>query len=118
LGTEEAVAALLERCVVEGSAQAPDPVIEKAMEEAGAVLDVDLNAICPHCEAAQTARFDMQSYLFRALGYERLFLLNEVHRIASAYGWAYNEILELRREDRRRFARLIESERTSRRRTS
>jgi hypothetical protein len=117
LGAEEAVATLLEQCVIEGSASAPDPVIEKAMAEAGATLDVDLDAICPHCEAAQTLRFDMQSYLFRALGYERLFLLDEVHRIASAYGWAYNEIMELRRDDRRRFARLIESERGLRRRT-
>jgi hypothetical protein len=64
----------------------------------------------------QTVRFDIQSYLFRALGYERQFLNYEAHYIAKAYGWAYEEILGLRREDRRAFVRLIQSDRPARRR--
>ena len=116
IGTDEAVAALLARCVVEGDPLRDADTIEDAMAQAGALLDVDLDAVCPHCDAAQTVRFDMQSYLFRTLAHEKRFLLHEVHRIATAYGWAYDETMRLPREDRRRFVQLIEAERVARRR--
>jgi hypothetical protein len=114
--TDQAVAILLQRCVVEGDPLLKPDSIEQAMEQTGAVLDLDLDAVCPHCNASQTVRFDMQSYLFRALGYERQFLIYEVHRIATTYGWAYDDTLSLPREDRRKFVQLIESERSTRRR--
>ncbi|HEV8486721.1 MAG TPA: hypothetical protein VGV87_24460, partial [Blastocatellia bacterium] len=78
------------------------------------LLDLDLDAVCPHCGARQTVRFDIQSYLFRALGYERQFLNHEVHCIARSYGWSYEEILSLSREDRRTFVGLIQSDRQAR----
>jgi hypothetical protein len=118
IGTADAVAALLERCVVEGDPLRDTEAIEDAMEQAGALLDLDLAAVCPHCDGEQTVRFDMQSYLFRTLGYEKRFLLHEVHRIATAYGWAYDETMRLPREDRRRFVQLIEAERVMRRRAT
>jgi hypothetical protein len=55
-------------------------------------------------------------YLLRALAYEKQFLIHEVHRIALAYGWGYDEILSLTREDRRGFVRLIETDFAARRR--
>jgi hypothetical protein len=117
LGTDAAIAALVSRCVLDNdSAEALDSV-EKSMEQAGPILSVDLDAACPHCGATQIVRFDMQSYLFRALGHEKQFLLYEVHRIATAYGWTCEETLDLTREERRKFVQLIESERGARRRT-
>jgi hypothetical protein len=113
---DDAVATLLRHCVVEGEPSDDLQSLEEAMEQVGAVLDLDLDAACPHCGTRQTVRFDIQSYLFRALGYERRFLNYEVHRIARAYGWAYEEILSLKREDRRAFVRLIESDRPAQRR--
>jgi hypothetical protein len=115
MGTDEALAALLSRCVVEGE-PVDTAAIESAMDDVGATLDLDLDAACPHCAMRQTVRFDIQSYLFRALGYERQFLNCEAHYIAKAYGWTYEEILGLRREDRRAFVRLIQSDRPARRR--
>jgi hypothetical protein len=111
-----AVAALLRRCLVEGEPIEDMQTLEKTMEQVGALIDLDLDAACPHCGAGQNVRFDIQSYLFRALGYERQFLNYEVHCIALAYGWAYEEILGLNREDRRTFVRLIQSDRPARRR--
>ena len=86
------------------------------MEQVGPLLDMDLDASCPHCGISQRVRFDIQSYLFRALGYERQFLIYEVHCIARAYGWGYQEILNLTREDRRTFVGLIKSARPAPRR--
>jgi hypothetical protein len=115
---DEAVARLLERCVVDGNPHLSPEVIERAMEQIGALLDLDLDASCPHCGAVQAVRFDMPSYLFHALGYEKQFLIYEVHRISTTYGWAYSDTLSLPREDRRKFVRLIESERSTRRRST
>lgn len=116
LDADAAIAALRARCVVDGDPSDIPQDLETSMERVGPTLDRDLDAVCPHCGATQAVRFDIQSYLFRALGYERHFLLYEIHRIATAYGWTYEETLGLTREDRRKLVRLIESDRVPRRR--
>lgn len=116
LDPEKAVAALLVHCVVEGDPREDPDLIQAAMDKVGAVLDLDLDAACPKCGISQAVRFDIQTYLLRALAYEKRFLIHEVHRIAMAYGWEYGEILWLTREDRRAFVRLIEADRKSLRR--
>lgn len=116
LDPEDALAALLDHCVVEGDPKENPELVQAAMDAVGAVLDLDLDAPCPKCGASQTVRFDVQTHLLRALAQEKRFLNHEVHRIAMTYGWGYGEILRLTREDRRAFARLIESDRTPRRR--
>jgi hypothetical protein len=109
LDPEHAVAILLRRCVLEDAPALDLQRLEQAMDEAGALLDLDLDAICPECETAQTVRFDIQAYLVLALRSEKQFLDYEIHTIASAYGWGYQEILSLKREDRRTFVRLIQA---------
>jgi hypothetical protein len=121
LDPDDAVATLLRQCMVEGEPMEDPPMedqqtIETTMDQVGALLDLDLDAACPHCRARQSFRFDIQAYLFRALGYERQFLNYEVHCIAMAYGWDYEKILGLNREDRRTFVRLIQSDRPAQRR--
>lgn len=116
LEAEKAAAALLERCMVEGDSRESPEIIQIAMDEVGAILDLDLETTCPHCRALQSVRFDIQTYLLRALAYEKRFLHHEVHLIAMAYGWGYEEILNLTREDRRTFVRLIEADYVARRR--
>jgi hypothetical protein len=69
-----------------------------------------LVAACPECENVQTVQFDIQSYLLGALTGERSRLLAEVHRIARAYSWSLDEILALKRSDRRRLVELIEND--------
>jgi hypothetical protein len=115
LEAEKAAAVLLERCVVEGDPLESPEIIQSAMDEVGAVLDLDLEATCPKCGALQSVRFDIQTYLLRAFAYEKRFLNHEVHLIAMAYGWGHAEILNLPREDRRAFVRLIEADYVARR---
>jgi hypothetical protein len=107
LDAKQAATALLERCLVEGDPAQDPQMIQMAMDEAGPLLDLDIQAACPHCGASESVRFDIQTYLLAALAYEKRFLHHEVHFIAMAYGWRYEEILNLTREDRRAFVRLI-----------
>jgi hypothetical protein len=114
LEPERAVAILLERCVVEGDANADRERIEAAMAAVGPTLDLDLDATCPECELAQPVRFAMHLHLLALLAAERVWLAHEVHAIATAYGWSLQEILALTREDRHAYVRLIEADRGSR----
>ena len=66
---------------------------------------------CPQCGAPQKVHFDMQRYLLHTLNDERGFLHREVHIIATTYGWSRAEILDLPREDRRVYVRLIIADR-------
>jgi len=116
LERDDAVAGLIRQCIVEGEPTEHSLTLQSAMDQVGPLLDLDLDASCPRCGMRQTVRFDIQSYLFRSLAYERQFLNYEVHCIAMAYGWGHQEILSLTREDRRTFARLIQSARPTRRR--
>jgi hypothetical protein len=118
LDPDDAVAVLLNLCAVGGEPAHDPQVLEAAMEEVGVLLDTDLDAACPQCGTRQTVRFDIQTYLFRSLSYERRYLNYEVHCIATAYDWTYQEILGLTREDRRDFVRLIQSDRSARRRAA
>jgi len=116
LAPDDAVAGLITQCIVEGEPVEDSLTLQTAMDQVGPLLDLDLEAGCPRCGQRQTVRFDIQSYLFRSLAYERQFLNYEVHSIAMAYGWAHQEILSLTREDRRTFVSLIQSARPARRR--
>jgi hypothetical protein len=116
LQTDAAVGALFERCMVAGDPMDNPQLLQKAMDEVGPVLDLDLDAACPKCGASESVRFDIQTYLLRMLAYEKRFLVREIHLIAVAYGWGYGEILSLTREDRRAFVGLIQAEREGRRR--
>lgn len=110
LEAEPAITALLERCVVEGDPGADPETLQAAMDEVGPILDVDFEVTCPECGTGQGVRFDIQTYLLRALAHEKLFLTREVHRIATVYGWGLQEILNLPRDDRRTYVRLIEAD--------
>jgi len=107
---------LLELCVVEGDLANDSQLLQAAMMEVGVTVDFDLDVICPECGSSQTVQFNIQDYLLRVLGYEKRFLHREIHHIALAYGWGYEEILNLTRDDRRTFTRLIGMQFTARQR--
>lgn len=102
--------ALLRAVVVAGAATGREEAIEAAMEALGPTLDVELDSVCPHCASHQRPRFAIAAFLERRLTGERRFLVREMHRIARAYGWSYETILGIPRNDRQAFVRLIEGE--------
>ena len=100
---------LLARLVIDGTAE--PAVVETFLDCNAPVLSLDIDAACPHCEAAAQVRFDLANYLLKRLLSERAFLVRETHLLASRYHWSYAEIMALPREDRRAYAGLIEAER-------
>ncbi len=110
LSEQQAGHLLLERCLLEGDAQANASNIQAAMQQIAPVFETDLQANCPECNHEQYIRFDMQSYLLNALLLEKKQLPTEVHRLAVTYGWSQQEILELPRTLRQRYVSLIIAE--------
>lgn len=108
LPPEEQEAFLLNRCLLEGTAGSD--ALQAAMAAAAPVLDLDLSAPCPACEAVQPVHFDIQYYLLASLQREQPRLAREVHRLALAYGWSLPEILALPRTMRRHYVSLVEAE--------
>ena len=104
---------LLARLVVSGDPSVDPDMVVDFLERAAPVLTLDLSANCPHCGREQIARFDLTRYFARRLVGERSFLLREAHLIAAHYGWSYQEIMLLSRDERRAYAGLIETERAS-----
>ena len=109
-GAGTAARALLDAVVIAGDAAGREAELEVAMAALGPVLDVDLDATCPHCANGQRPRFSIGPFLEQQLANERRFVLREVHRLARAYGWSCASILELPRADRHAFALFIEGE--------
>lgn len=113
ISPEEAENELLRRCALEGDPTGDTESLQRTMKDLAPLLDLDLEARCPECNTQQMVHFDIQHYLFSALIQEQKQLALEVHRLAKAYGWSLNEILQLPRSSRRTYVALVESERDS-----
>jgi hypothetical protein len=107
---------LLRRCLIEGAASPGDAAVMAAMEAAGPLVDIELDAACPECAAVQQVHFDLQHYLLTAIMQESRQRVGEIHLLAAAYGWNLDEILGLTRKRRQAFAAEIERDRPPRRR--
>ncbi|MDI6104113.1 hypothetical protein QLQ12_36530 [Actinoplanes sp. NEAU-A12] len=110
LAADDAEQALLARCLISGDPAVDGPLVEAAMEETGAGIDMDLAATCPECGHHAAVRFQMQDYLLGAVRSDWAGLLGDLHRIAIAYGWGLREILSLPRSNRRAFVALLDGE--------
>jgi len=118
LKPDEAEALLLNRCTESGQWPGGPEAFQEMLDDMAPLLDLELTAPCAECGRAHTVRFDIQSYLLGAFLGERRRLLTEVHRIAGAYGWSFDEILSLARTERRQLVELIENETARRPRLS
>jgi hypothetical protein len=115
---EEARLLILQLCVLSLKrlgedtpvAEAPEELIrelERYMAEIDPNADVRLALACPACEHQWNAPFDIGSFFwteFNAWAHRRL---EEVHRLASAYGWSEADILELSPLRRRYYLEAI-----------
>jgi hypothetical protein len=106
----EVESSLLDRCVVDGAVLENQTAFQELLERVAPLLDLELLAPCAECQHVHTVQFDIQSYLLGALFGERRRLLSEINRIAGSYAWSLEEILSLRRSDRRLLVELIENE--------
>ncbi len=103
--------ALLERCIIspppeELSAAARRAVIDR-MAELDPLAVVELALACPACGAAGHAVFDIGAFVWAELEAAAQATLEEVHVLASAYGWREADVLELSPARRRLYLELV-----------
>jgi hypothetical protein len=110
LSAGEAVAQLLQRCVLEAPGEFDASAVQDAMEQVAPILDVDINTSCVECGAAARVRFDLQTYLLQSIRQDRRRLWRDTHVLATTYKWGLDEIHGLSRADRRSLVSMIESD--------
>lgn len=99
---DEAARALLRACASTPEALPVDEQLDTLLAEVEARLDeadpwaeLSIALTCPVCEHQDKVLFDPGSVLWDALDGEAQHLLDEVHLLASRYGWSEAEILKL-----------------------
>jgi hypothetical protein len=119
VGVEAARASLLESCVVEargpdgdevGSADVPDAVAEAvggALVARDPSLDVRIGVSCAACDHAWSCCFDASAYFWIEVDALGARILDEVHSLATGYGWTEADVLELSSSRRRRYVERL-----------
>jgi hypothetical protein len=111
---------LAEACVVEAfangrtipAADLPDAAVEamdEAMAEHDPQVELELALRCPECEHEWQGTVDVGDYVWRELDAHVRSLLNDVHQLASGYGWGEQEILALAEPRRELYLELLTS---------
>jgi hypothetical protein len=111
---------LLQRCITEMKTAGPNISIAALPEKVANALsermaqldpqgDIQLTLTCPKCRHEWLSPLDIVSYLWREIHAWAGRTLNEIHLIASAYGWREADILALSSRRRQTYLKLIES---------
>jgi len=105
---------LRERCVRPASVPAAVARrVSRAMSALAPSLTGSITAACPACGGSRLLQFDPVTYALTELRDAASGLYEEVHLLASAFGWAERDILALPRGRRARYADMIHSERVA-----
>lgn len=114
LEDDDAVDALLMRCIIDDGGQTPTPDEREsaiaAMERLAPRVEIELDLVCPECGHSFLAPFDPTSFFFAEVRSSHRQLLREVHHLAFHYGWAEAEILGMGRSRRRSYLSLLSDE--------
>jgi hypothetical protein len=116
--TDEARRTLLSRCVKSARREGaevlpellPQPVMTAMtgrMAELDPLASVFLAVNCPDCQCQWQSLFDVCDFFWRELSSYARRLLQEVHLLASAYGWSEGEILSLSSGRRRLYLEMV-----------
>lgn len=109
---------LLRRCLLSAdhrgvaihAEQIPSEVAEIAvqrMAEADPMADIQLAMKCPSCNRQWSAALDIVSFLWTEIEAWAWRLLNEVHTLASAYGWPERDILAMSANRRQCYLQMV-----------
>ena len=110
--------ALLARCTLEahrGSVAmladdlpaAVADAVAQALVQADPQADVQVATECPSCGHRDDVLFDVAAFVWREVDAWATRTLDEVHALASAYGWSEHEILTMSASRRRRYVSMV-----------
>jgi hypothetical protein len=111
-------AALLSRCVssalLEGREVDPGGLPQGVIDALGVRMaevdpqaDLHLALECPACNSQWQSRFDIESFFWTEINAWATRMLNEVHILASAYGWSESDILRMSARRRQSYLNLV-----------
>jgi hypothetical protein len=117
--SEDARAAFVSRCVRESTLHGaasdpsawPDEVweaVEADLLLADPLAEIRLRLDCPSCAAIWEAVLDVPEQVWKALARRGRGILEQVHQLASAYGWSEGEILALSPSRRELYLQRLE----------
>jgi len=82
---------------------------EKITEIYDPLVEIHFNLDCPSCKYNWSVVFDIASFLWTEIMAQARHLLDEVHILASAYGWSEDEILKLNTSRKKYYLELVSS---------
>ena len=113
LAPEDAADVLLQRCLLDGHAAELDMTararIGEALEALDPQADLVLRLQCVRCGQEDMAQLDIATLLWDEVTARAGGLLQEIHRLASAYGWSEEQILSLSTVRRAHYLSLVEA---------
>jgi hypothetical protein len=112
---------LLSRCILEAHCKdkafsvdnLPDHVLKALnhrMEEEDPQADIKMTLTCPYCSHKWDAQFDIASYLWTEIDNWAERTLLSIHKLAKAYGWSEQNILNISPVRRQFYLRLANYE--------
>jgi hypothetical protein len=107
-GRADAARLLVARCV--RPAEPPARLlarVARALERLAPSLADSVCGTCPECRTEIEVYFDPQEFTFRELRAEASLIYEDIHLLASRYGWSEPEIMALPRARRMRYAELL-----------
>ncbi len=78
--------------------QLPKSVLEKLsqqIEKLDPQAEIRINLVCPACDHHWDVLFDIANFLWLEINEWAERMLNNIHKLATAYGWTEGEILDL-----------------------
>jgi hypothetical protein len=111
LADEQAVEALLARCLLDegGAALLPSEqsAVIEAMDRLAPQLELELELVCPECSHTFVTLFDTTLFFLSEMSTHVRQLTREVHHLALHYHWSEAEILGLTRSRRHMYLSLL-----------
>ncbi len=109
--TDDPLSALVRRCVADSEFEYDADWIHhcsQALVHADPQADVELNLICPECELAWTATFDIVNFFWHEVERWSRHIFNDVHLLALHYGWSEADILALSPRRRQLYLEMVQ----------
>lgn len=109
-GITEMRTRLLEFCVANAETLSEEAAtfVAEAMARADPQADIRVSVTCPACHRESALAFDVAAHLWEEIGDWAVRVLNEIHVLASVYGWSERDILAMSALRRRAYLQLIE----------
>ncbi|MGH8581316.1 MAG: hypothetical protein ACREWG_00710 [Gammaproteobacteria bacterium] len=109
---QEAVAAMIGALVIDGQVTPSDePALAEALSAWDSLVAFTVSCQCPVCGVENGVQVDLESIAIARLDARQRALLQDVHQLASHYGWTESEVLAIAPARRARYLALIEDAR-------